>query len=132
MNSGRLVTILWGISGGFFVGLAIIAVFVPLMPAAPFLLLASVCYARISRKLPHWVLDNRFLNNKRFGIHIKNYLEGRGIPLRIKILFVLSWIILGGCSAIFIFPTFVGRMVVLIVALAIGIHTFVFIPTLKK
>jgi len=120
------------IAGAFFIGLAIIATFLPLLPTSPFLLLAAACYARSSRKLPQWVLHNRLLNNRWFGTYIKNYLERRGIPLKIKILFVLLLAIVAGCSAILIVPTFIGRLLLVIIASGISVYVFLFTPTLKE
>ena len=68
------------ISGSIFLGIGIIGIVVPLLPTTPFLLLAAACYARSSEKIYNWLL-----NNKRFGPYIRNYIEGKGIPLKIKL-----------------------------------------------
>ena len=65
--------------------------FVPVLPTTPFLLLAAICYARSSERFYHWLLNNRW-----FGEYLKNYREGRGIPLREKTLTVLAlWLTIG-------------------------------------
>lgn len=132
ISRSGLVRILLKIAGAFFIGLAIIAIFLPLLPTTPFLLLAAACYARSSKKLPDWLLHNRFLDNKWFGVYVKDYLEGRGIPLKIKILFVLLVAIAAGCSAIFIDPTFIKRMLLAIIVVGISVYILVFIPTVKS
>ena len=61
--------------------LGIIGIFLPIVPTTPFLLLAAACYARGSERLYNWLMTN-----KVFGQYIGNYREGKGIPLKVKIL----------------------------------------------
>ena len=68
------------IAGTVSVGLGIIGMFIPLLPTTPFLLLAAACYARSSQRLYHWLLYNKW-----FGKYIRNYLQRKGIPLKLKI-----------------------------------------------
>lgn len=73
------------------VGLGFVGMFVPLLPTTPLLLLAAICYARSSERFYHWLLTNRWC-----GEYIRNYREGRGIPLKQKILaIVLMWATIG-------------------------------------
>ena len=68
--------------------LAVLGVFLPLLPTTPFLLLASACYVRSSERLHGWLMGNRML-----GSYIRNFRERRGIPLRAKITtVVLLWL----------------------------------------
>lgn len=62
------------------VALGILGIFLPLLPTTPFLLLASACFARGSTRLHHWLLTNRV-----FGNYLRDYENGKGIPLRGKI-----------------------------------------------
>ena len=79
------------IVGSFFTGLGIIGIFLPLLPTTPFLLLAAACYIRSSERLYSWLI-----NNKWVGRYIKNYLEGKGIPLKSKVLSISAlWITIG-------------------------------------
>lgn len=68
------------IVGSTAVLLAILGVFLPLLPTTPFLLLASACYFRSSPRMYRWLASNRMLGN-----YIRNFQSGRGIPLRGKI-----------------------------------------------
>ncbi len=61
--------------------LGAIGIFVPLLPATPFLLIAAACYMRSSERMYNWLLNNRWC-----GTYIKNYREGKGIPLKTKII----------------------------------------------
>ena len=75
------------IVGSLAVVLAILGIFLPLLPTTPFLLLASACYLRGSKRMHRWLL-----NNKVFGEYLRNFEEGKGIPIRAKITaIVLLW-----------------------------------------
>src|SRR6056297_725152 len=75
-------------SGVLFLFLGIIGVFIPILPTTPFLLLSAACFARSSKKFYHWLLTNKW-----FGSYIKNYHEGKGITLPVKIIVItLLWI----------------------------------------
>ena len=73
--------------GSIALGLAILGLFLPLLPTTPFLLLASACYVRSSDRLHDWLLSNRV-----FGKYIDNLHHNRGIPLRAKVMaLLLMW-----------------------------------------
>ncbi|EMR74903.1 hypothetical protein MBGDF03_00701 [Thermoplasmatales archaeon SCGC AB-540-F20] len=75
-------------AGTVFVGLGIIGIILPILPTTPFLLLAAACYARSSKRFYDWLI-----NNKWIGAYIKNYREGKGVPLKIKVFTIsLLWI----------------------------------------
>ncbi|GAB2844271.1 YbaN family protein [Pseudoduganella ginsengisoli] len=69
------------ILGSLAVLLAILGIFLPLLPTTPFLLLASACYARGSPRLHHWLRSH-----PAFGKYLRDFEAGRGIPLRGKVL----------------------------------------------
>ncbi len=59
----------------------ILGIFLPLLPATPFLLLASACYVRGSPTLHRWLMSHRYL-----GAYITIIKERRGMPLQAKVL----------------------------------------------
>ena len=63
----------------------IAGIFLPLLPATPFLLLASGCYLRSSERMHRWLLGHG-----RLGAYIRAFEEGRGIPARAKALALLT------------------------------------------
>ncbi|MGB6102885.1 MAG: YbaN family protein [Pusillimonas sp.] len=75
-----MIKILFNIAGTLALILAILGIFLPLLPTTPFLLLASACYLRGSKRLHRWLLANRVL-----GPYLADLQAGRGIPLRTKI-----------------------------------------------
>jgi uncharacterized protein len=75
-------------AGSVSLALAVLGVFLPLLPTTPFLLLASACYVRSSERLHGWLMGNRLL-----GGYIRNFKERRGIPLRGRIVtVVILWL----------------------------------------
>ena len=114
------------IAGTLLVGLGIIGILVPVLPTTPFLLLAAACYARSSQRFYHWLL-----NNKWFGNYIKNYIQRKGVPLKVKIL-AITWLwITIGCSVTFAVQAFLVRLILILIAVGVSIHIFS-VRTLKK
>ena len=86
MNSAKKAVLVT--AGSLCLALAVLGVFLPLLPTTPFLLLASACYVRSSERLHGWLMGNRML-----GPYIKNFKERRGIPLRARVTtVVLLWL----------------------------------------
>jgi uncharacterized membrane protein YbaN (DUF454 family) len=67
------------IAGLLCVGLAVLGVFLPLLPATPFLLLAAACFARSSERLHAWMLRHR-----HFGPLLRDWETQRAIRPRAK------------------------------------------------
>ena len=121
-NFSRWVLI---IVGSFFTGLGIIGIFLPLLPTTPFLLLAAACYIRSSERLYNWLI-----NNKWIGRYIKNYLEGKGIPLKSKVLSISALWITIGYSVFFVVNIFSVRVILILIAIGVTMH-LLSIRTLK-
>lgn len=101
------------------VALGTIGIFVPLLPTTPFLLLAAACFIYSSQTMYKWLLTNRL-----FGRYLKDYIESKGIPLRIKIwtlLFLWGTII---TSMIFFTDSILVRILLLFIASAVTVHLF--------
>ena len=74
---------LWAVAGIAFVVLGGAGIVLPGLPTTPFLLLAAACFARSSPRLYRWLLAN-----PHFGPLIRDYREGRGVSVRVKVLAV--------------------------------------------
>ncbi len=122
----RLIRVILIIAGTFFVGLGVLGIFVPLLPTTPFLLLAAACYARSSKRFFNWLLRNKW-----FGNYIKNYRDGKGIPLKVMVVSIfLLWITIT-FSAVFIVHNIYIRIILIIVAIGVTTH-ILSIRTLRK
>ena len=114
------------IAGTLFLGFGIIGIIIPILPTTPFLLLAAACYARGSTRFYTWLMSNRW-----FGTYIKNYREGKGIPLLFKLITIaLLWLTILG-SIYFILSIIWIELVLLLIAAGVSIH-IILIKTLKQ
>ncbi|TWX65334.1 YbaN family protein [Colwellia sp. C1TZA3] len=110
------------IVGVFFVALAFIGAFLPLLPTTPFLLLAASCFAKSSPRL-----YNMLLGNKVFGPMIYHWQQSRCIPKRAKVLALSSMVVAVLWSG-YILPTI--WLKVLVVALIVWPFVFLWrLPT---
>ncbi len=67
----------------------------PGLPTTVFLVLAAACFIRSSQKL-----YDRLITNRTFGPYLKDYREGKGIPLKAKIM-ALALIVIFVSYAVF-------------------------------
>ena len=97
--------------------IGIIALFLPLVPTVPFLLLAAVCFSRSSEKFHNWLLEHRHL-----GPPIRDYLVHGGIPLRTKIMaIVMVWISFPASAFLFV-QIFWLKVLLLAIATAVTLY----------
>ena len=75
----RGLRVLLVVAGCASTALAILGLFLPLLPTVPLLLLAAACFARGSQRCHRWLLEHRHL-----GPMVRAYQGGRGIPRRAK------------------------------------------------
>jgi uncharacterized membrane protein YbaN (DUF454 family) len=107
--------------------LGIIGIVLPILPTTPFLLLAAACYARSSEKFYNWLLNNRIL-----GSYIRNYIEGRGMPIKVKIFTIsMLWITIL-VSAFLIIQIIWVRFILIIIAIAVTVHILLIRPKKKN
>ena len=96
--------------------LAVLGIFLPLLPTVPLLLLAAACFARSSERFYRWLLEHRHL-----GPMVRDYLDGRGIPLRAKVTAIgMIWVTIP-ISAFFVPIPWVR---VLLIAIGLGVTVY--------
>ena len=96
------------LTGIFFVALAFIGAFLPLLPTTPFLLVAAACFAKSSPRM-HKML----LANKVFGPMIYHWQQSRSIPKRAKIV-SLSSIVIATLWSCYILPALWMKVLVVV------------------
>ena len=112
--------------GTFLIGISIVGIFIPVLPTTPLLLLAAALYAKSSRRFYNW-----FINNRILGRYIKDYREGKGIPLKVKIITIsILWITIG-YSAIFAIDILWVRILLVLIAVGVTIHIASMKPKVK-
>ena len=105
--------------------IGIIGIVVPIIPTTDPLLLAAFCFARSSPRFHAWLMNNRYL-----GSYIRNYQEGRGLPLMQKICTLgLLWTSIT-LSIVFAVNAWWGRALLAAIAIAVTVHV-VSLPTYR-
>jgi uncharacterized membrane protein YbaN (DUF454 family) len=81
-------------------GLGILGLVLPVLPATPFVLLAAACFARASARFYNWLL-----NHQVFGATVREWRRHRSIPYRVKLWAIaLMALSLGISIAFFVRP----------------------------
>jgi hypothetical protein len=97
--------------------LAVLGIFLPLLPTVPLLLLAAACFARGSTRCYRWLLDHRHL-----GPLVEGYLGGKGIPRRARTTALgLVWVSIPLTVTLVAMP-FAVKLLLLGIALGITIY----------
>lgn len=73
----KILLIILGCIG---LGLGAVGAVVPMLPAFPFLMLATVCFAKSSEKLDRW-----FKGTKLYKNNLATYVKGQGMTKKTKI-----------------------------------------------
>lgn len=114
------------ISGFILVGVAVLGMFLPLLPTTIFLILAAWCFAKSSEKFHSWIHHNRW-----FGRYLRDYRTGRGMTLRSKVT-SLSMLWIGiGISGVLLTDNLFVRILLAAVAVGVTWH-LLYIKTAEK
>lgn len=97
--------------------LAVVGIFVPLLPTVPFLLLAAACFARSSKSFHRWLLEH-----PQLGPMVRDYLGGQGIPLRAKVTAItLVWVSIS-VSILFLLTVMWVKVLILAIGLCVSLY----------
>jgi len=123
----KLVKALLLVAGTFSLALGAIGIFLPILPTTPFLLLSAFCYLRSSERMHKWLLGNRW-----FGEYIRNYQEGKGIPMKTKMLaMTMLWVAIIYSAIFALDEILIAQVALLLIAFGVSIH-LIRLPTLKN
>ena len=103
MNIKKIAYIVLGYIG---VALGAVGAIVPLLPAFPFLLLATFCFAKSSEKLHNW-----FISTKLYKNNLETYVKGEGMTWNTKIRIMVTVTILMTIGFVMMNAVPVGRIV---------------------
>jgi uncharacterized protein len=129
----KIIRALWLAVGLVCMGLGAIGIVLPILPTTPFLLAAAACFCKSSTRMYDWLL-----NNKWFGEYIRNYKEGRGLPLRTKVTaLTVMWTTIGISTVFFLNsllpPHLVLPIQIVMIAVAVGVSIHILrLPTFKN
>ena len=118
---------LWVFLGCLFVGLGAIGAVIPGMPTTVFLVLAAACFIRSSQKLYDWLIAN-----KTFGPYLKDYREGKGIPLKAKIVALIMIVGFVSFAVFFAIEVKPIKILVGLIGLVGFLYVFFIVPAAKK
>ena len=76
--------------------LALIGVFLPILPTTPLLLLSLFCFSKSSKKFENWLV-----NSKLYKDYLEDFIKDRSMPLKRKIILV------GFATIMLMFPLFI-------------------------
>ena len=120
------IKIIWMAAGVVFLGIGAVGVALPVLPTTPFLLLASFCLAKGSRRLHEW-----FVGTKLYQNHLDSFVRNRAMTLKTKlgILFPASAMLLLAFAAM---QNVYGRGFILFLILFKYIYFFTCIRTIRE
>jgi uncharacterized protein len=106
--------------------LGVIGIVLPILPTTPFLLLSAACYFKSSDRMYNWLIGHKW-----FGKYIKNYRDGKGIPLKTKIFAIAAlWAAVLYSTFLVVSHILIAQIAMIIVAIGVSIH-LVRLPTCK-
>ncbi|MDR0624405.1 MAG: YbaN family protein [Treponema sp.] len=111
-------------AGFLFLGLGIVGIALPVLPTTPFLLLASFCFLKGSKRLHRWLMTN-----KHFGPRIKRITES-GLTRREKI--SIYALVLAMLTPVFILSKSLHLRIFLVVLMVVKAIFFLRIKTAPR
>ncbi len=107
--------------------IGMIGIVLPILPTTPFLLISAAAYAKSSKRFYKWLINSKFL-----GTYIRNYKEGKGMPIKLKIItLIILWITI--IISLFFMNNLIWiQIILLIVACIVSIHIISIKPKRDK
>ena len=123
----KIVRALFFGAGTISLAFGAIGIVLPILPTTPLLLLALACYCRSSKRMTKWILTNKY-----FGDYIRRYKEGKGIPLKTKVLaLTVLWMTVSFSAFFMVQKWLIVQLILFAVAIGVTIH-LIRLPTYKE
>ena len=103
--------------GWLALGLGAAGLFLPILPTAPFVLLAAACFLRSSERLHSWIVEHPTL-----GVHVRDYLAGKGLRRRSKVMAYGSLWASVSLSVVVFVPWLVADVAIIVIAMAVTLY----------
>lgn len=94
------------ILGFLTLGLGAIGAVLPILPTAPFLLVAAFCFAKSSEKLNNW-----FISTKLYKDNLETFVQGKGMTAKTKLRIMTTVTILMGIGFLMMKRVPIARMI---------------------
>lgn len=90
-----------------------IGILLPVIPTSPFLILSAACFLRSSPRFYHWLIKHRW-----FGVYIRYYMDGEGIPRRVKVLIIAAlWLMMLSSALLIVTIKWLSALMLIVAAL---------------
>jgi uncharacterized membrane protein YbaN (DUF454 family) len=123
----KFVRALFFVAGTISLAFGTIGIVLPVLPTTPLLLLALACYCRSSKRMTKWVLTNKY-----FGSYIRRYREGKGIPIKTKIVALAAlWITISYSAFFIVNRWWIVQLILFVIAIAVSTH-LIRLPTYRE
>lgn len=103
--------------------LAVLGIFLPILPTTPFLILSAFLYAKSSSKFYNWIMNHRL-----FGPSLRDWKNHRSVSKKSKILAIAMILATFSISIVFVVPIIAIKILLGV----IGITILVFIIRLPE
>ncbi len=128
LKRNRVARVLYVVGGTLSLGLAMLGIVVPGLPVTPFALLSAFLYAKSSRRMYTWLLNNRVL-----GPRIRSYQRRKGLTLKGKagVIDVMFLMVLFS-SFVVIQNNLIVRVIILSLGVIGSLVVWFFVPTARE
>ena len=115
-----MIRILLIIFGLIFTGFGLVGIVVPGLPTTIFLIIAAACFVRSSP-----TLYNKLINSPVLGKYVKDYLEGKGMPVYAKVISIFMVLLACFISSFYLLSD--SSLIIKIFIIVLGIFGTIFI-----
>ncbi len=98
--------IIYIIVGCITLALGAVGTVIPVLPTVPFFMLASLCFAKSSRKLHSW-----FRNTRLYQDNLADFVAGKGMTVKTKVRIMVTVTILMSIGFLMMHQVVLGRIV---------------------